>query len=266
MRQKMSSKNILTNVLYKLRYSLTILPILLNTQAFASYDAFPANEGPYVSGPASAQLPWAGENFENNDLGILECSYASNAISHFDVTSGCLSTIEQTTTAGKLLRGWVDSSVFRAIAIGRDSAGREIKWTEQSAQYNAYIDSWHNAGDIPNWSGLHVFARYRTSDDLYVASLRYDGKITIKRKWKGVYTTLAQGKLSNKTKTYLDQNGKLKTGQWYLLNFSVVGKELKFYVDGDLVLQTKTGTFSWGTTGVRFDNADVFIDDWKLKY
>jgi len=262
----MNIKNIITSMLYKLRGSLVISLLILHANASASYEAFPANEGPYISGPASTQLPWAGENFENNNLGVLECSYASNAINHFDVTSGCISTVEQTTTSGQLLRGWVDSSVFRVLAIGRNSAGKEIKWTEQSAQYNAYIDRWHNGGDIPNWSGLHVFARYRSSDDLYVASLRYDGKVTIKRKWKGVYTTLAQGVMNNKTKTYLDENGKLSTGQWYLLNFSVVDKKLKFYVDGVLVLETETGTFSWGTTGIRTDNTDVYIDDWKLQY
>lgn len=176
------------------------------SHVLASYEAFPSNEGPYVSGLASVMLPWAGENFENADLGRLECSYASNVIDHFDVTSGCLSTVKQTTTSGYLLRGWIDDSVFRVVAIGKDETDREIKWTEQTAKYKAYIDHWHKNGEIPNWSGLHVLARYRSSDDLYVASLRYDGKLTIKRKWKGDYTTLAQGVLNNKTKAYLDQN------------------------------------------------------------
>jgi len=70
------------------------------SHVLASYEAFPSNEGPYVSGPASVMLPWAGDSFKNANLGCLECSYASNVIDHFDVTSGCLSTVEQTTTSG----------------------------------------------------------------------------------------------------------------------------------------------------------------------
>jgi len=45
------------------------------------------------------------------------------------------------------------------VAIGKDETDREIKWTEQTAQYKAYIDHWYKNGEISNCSGLHVFAR-----------------------------------------------------------------------------------------------------------
>jgi hypothetical protein len=231
--------------------------------AFSFYDAFPASEGPYVSGPASATLNWPGENFESYaDGNILECSSDMYALPHLDVTSGCL----LSKYAGEWKRGWTDSPVFRAVTIGRHANGREIKWTDQTIEYRAYVKSWHNNGNIPEWSGLHAFARYRTSDDLYVASIRYDGLVTIKRKWNGTYTPLAEAQLNNEFRNYLDLNGKLLTGQWYQIKFSAIGNQLKLYLDGVLLLSATNDTFSWGTTGIRIDNSSTYIDEWNLVY
>jgi hypothetical protein len=237
--------------------------LIFSNSAFSFYDAFPASEGPYVSGPASSSLSWPGENFESfTDGNILECSSNMYSLNYIDVTSGCLSS----KYAGEWKRGWTDSSVFRVVSIGRDSAGREIKWTDQTIEYRAYVKTWHNKGDIPDWSGLHAFARYRTSDDLYVASIRYDGVVTIKRKWKGVYTTLAESRLNNEFREYLDTNGKLSPGKWYQIKFSAIGKNLKLYLDGELLLSASSDTFSWGTTGIRIDNSSTYIDEWTLVY
>lgn len=42
----------------------------------AFYEAFPPSEGPYVSGSASSQLNWEGENFESYDNhNEIECSW-----------------------------------------------------------------------------------------------------------------------------------------------------------------------------------------------
>lgn len=233
-----------------------------STNAFAYYNAFSASEAPYISGSASDQLPWQGENFESYLNGqTLECSNSKASIAHFDVTSGCLSVKD----AGSWRRGWTNNSSFRVVAIGQDASNREIKWTNQTVEYRGYIKNWHS-GNIPNWSGLHAFARYRDSDNLYVASIRYDGKATIKRKWKGKYTTLVQTKIDNTSGDYLDENGKLMTGKWYRITFSVIGNELKLYLDGKLVLSTTNGTFSWGTMGIRTDKAATYIDNWKLFY
>lgn len=236
---------------------------MTSSASHLSYDAFPPSDGPYVSGPASAELSWSGEDFESYHNGAtLECSSNKQAASHIDVTSGCL----VSKYAGEWRRGWTADSVFRAVAIGRDSTGREIKWTNQTNEFRAYIDSWHNNGNIPDWSGIHAFARYRTSDDLYVASIRYDGLVTIKRKWNGDYTTLAQATLNNELGEYLDHNGKLATRRWYRVKFSAIGNELKLYLDNRLLLTASSGTFSWGTTGIRIDNASTYLDDWKLPY
>lgn len=236
--------------------------LLLSTNVFSFYAAFPIDQAPYRHGSASDALNWQGENFEyypNEQL--LACSNTEASITHFAVTSGCLSVRD----LASWRRGWIDDDSFRAVAIGRDATGKKIQWTDQMIEYRGYIQNWHS-GNLANRSGLHAFARYNDSDNLYLASVRYDGKVTIKRKWQGVYTTLAQTQLNNMGRAYLDENGKLITGQWYRISFSAMGDVLKLYLDGRLVLATKNDTFSQGTIGIRTDKASAYIDDWKLLY
>lgn len=154
--------------------------------------------------------------------------------------------------AGTWRRGWTTTHNFRVLAVG-SSSGKKIRWTDQVAQYRGYISKWHSTSAV--FKGLHVFARYQTENDLYAASLREDGMVTIKRKHCDKYTTLAQ-------KSY----GPVSTGKWYALRFSAVGNTLEFRVDGKVVLTAKDDVLSWGTTGIRTDYADVYIDDWKLVY
>lgn len=241
-----------------IQYATVAVVGLTAASAQGYYDAFPASEGPYVSGPASTSLPWPGEDFESYTNGsVVETSTNKSAQSHLDVTSGTL----ESKYAGSWRRGWTDDHNFRAVAIGYDSQGREIKWTDQVAEYRGYISAWQD--DAPDWAGMHLFARYRTSDDLYVASIRKDGLATIKRKWNGSYTTLAQTSLPS---SVLDGNGELKTGDWHWLKFSAIGNDLELFVDDTSVLSTTSGTFSWGTTGIRTDYADIYLDDWSLIY
>ena len=237
--------------------SLLLASAFLATSAsHAFYDAFPPRYS-YESGPPGTSYPWIGEDFEAYSNGFLiECSSNKARMSHLDVTSGCL----YSKYAGTWRRGWTTTYNFRAVAIGWKN-GKKIKWTDQVPQYRAYIDSWQ-AGATAT-SGLHIFGRYRTSDDLYVASVRRDGLATIKRKWNGVYTTLAQTSLPA---SLLDANGQLKTGVWITLRFSIIGNQLKFSVNGTQILSTTSGTFSWGTTGIRTDYVNAYLDDWKLVY
>ena len=232
-----------------------------SSSAAAFYDAYPESEGPYVTGPASESLQWSGEDFSNYPDGQqLECSNNKTPIAHFDVTSGCLSSKH----VDGLMRGWTDDKVFRVVSVSKDDNDNEIKYTDQTNQYRAYIKTWKNGSSIPAWSGLHAFARYQTSDDLYVASVRYDGNVTIKVKYQGKYTTLAQTKLTNGTKNYFDDNGKLAAGQWYLIDFSVVGSTLTLSLDGTELLSVDNTLLTEGTTGIRTDYVSAYLDDWQL--
>lgn len=190
-----------------------------------------------------------GEDFESYaDGALIETSSNKSLRSHLDVTSGSL----YEKYVGSYRRGWTTIYNFRVLAVGL-SGGKRIRWTNMTASYRGYLWAWHPTASTTN--GLHIFARYQTENDLYVASLRFDGLVTIKKKHCGNYTTLA-------SKTY----GKPVLKTWYTLQFSTIGTTLTFKIDGQVVLTAKDDTFSWGTTGIRTDYADVYFDDWKLLY
>ena len=42
------------------------------------------------------------------------------------------------------------------------------------------------------------------------------------------------------------------------------GTNLTLYVDGNVELSVTDTDLSWGTTGVRLDYADVYLDDWTF--
>jgi hypothetical protein len=43
---------------------------------------------------------------------------------------------------------------------------------------------------IPEWSGIHLFGRYQSENNLYVVSFRVDNTIVMKKKKSGEYFTL----------------------------------------------------------------------------
>ncbi|MFY0569025.1 hypothetical protein ACN28E_35105 [Archangium lansingense] len=214
--------------------------------AESGYDFYPDSH--YIICTSASSCPWAGENFEAYAEGsLVGCASDSSQRAHFEVTSGCLSANQ----AGTSHRGWTTTHHFRALSR-KYVDGKKVGWKTAAPSYRALIDNWH-AG-APEWAGLHVFARYQTEDDLYVASYRKDGLITIKKKLGGVYTTLAQKDLSTPA-----------TGTWHTIKFSVSGDTLQFFVNGVLQLTARDTSLTWGTAGMRTDFMDVYLDDWKLE-
>lgn len=223
------------------------------------YDYYPGT-GYYPSG-TSAALPWvtpAGNSFEGFETyaggSLIESRPHDELQSHLQVTNGEL--ISKYVGTAQYRRAWTDTYNFRMLVQGL-SNGTRIKWTNQAVEARFYIDSWQTGGT--SWQGVHLFARYRTENDLYVASLRKDGKVTIKSKRCGHYSdpALAEDVLR-------DTNGNpraVNTKQWYTLTFAAIGNQLKFYVDDVLQLTVQDGTFSWGTAGIRTDFANVYMDD-----
>jgi len=240
----------------------TLLPILLALSsshiALAVYDAFPEAEGPFALTANSVDNNWVGEDFGSyNRNEIIECSNGMQAQAHLDVTSGCL---WASNGLGNSAKGWTNDDVFRMVTVSHDSDGRLIKWTNQTIDYVAYIkhNKWSKDNPVMAYSGLHVFFRYQDNDNLYVASARYDGKMTIKQKVAGVYSTLALGDLPQ---SYLNKRtGNFFTGQWISLKASAIGSNLKFFVDGVEMLSTVSETLDAGTTGIRTDSAEIYFD------
>ncbi|HEX5746443.1 MAG TPA: hypothetical protein VFZ09_09365 [Archangium sp.] len=211
-----------------------------------AYDFYPDSH--YIICTSASSCPWAGENFEAYAEGALvECSSDSSQRAHVEVTSGCLAS----KSAGTGRQGWTSTSNFRALSrLYVD--GKKVGWKTAAPSYRASIQDWQ--ADAPAWAGLHVFARYQTENDLYVASYRKDGLVTIKKKLGGVSTTLAQKML-----------GAPETRTWHTVKLSVSGDTLQYFVDGALQLTAHDTSLTWGTTGLRTDSMDVYLDDWKLE-
>jgi hypothetical protein len=206
-------------------------------------------------------LPWRGktssypsglEAFDVYATGTsIECGSTKATRTYLDVTSGCLTALEL--SSGAYHRAQVtltDSAAFRALALGY-SNGALVKWTGQRSEYRFYYTGATGTGANP---GFKVFARYRSEDDLYVASWRLDGVVQIQKKQCGVYTILARTTQPAPT-----------TRAWHRIRFDANGNKLALYLDDRLALSAEDNSFSWGTSGIRIDGVSgVYLDDWRV--
>jgi hypothetical protein len=211
---------------------------------------------------AASQYPWQGhatsypaalEDFRGYALPLtVECSSSKSTRSHLDVTSGCLTAV----SVGAYSRGQITSTssgAFRVVALPfTGSETNPLKWTDMSNEFRFYYKGTSGAGVDP---GFKAFVRYRSENDLYVASWRMDGYLNIKKKHCGTYTTLAQKRLAAPT-----------TGTWHRMRFDAIGNRLVLYVDGVEQLSATDSTFSWGTAGIRTDAmTGAYLDDWTVR-
>jgi hypothetical protein len=227
--------------------------------------------GTYPTGTV-AQYPWRGkiassgtvpypnglEDFRGYGTNLpneVECGADKYRRSHLDVTAGCLRAVA--TGGGAYTRGHIEQTsdgYFRTLALAYSPAEQTlpVKWTDQAIEYRFLHGGRTGSSGNP---GFKAFVRYRSEDDLYVASWRFDGVVQIQRKQCGVYTALA-----------------VRTGYpppsanvWHSLRFQAVGSELKLWLDGKLVLTTSASAFAWGTAGIRIDSANgTYLDDWRV--
>jgi len=232
-----------------------------------TYNPFSA-AGQYPSGPVHL-MPWHGlssiypdgvEDFSAYAPapGVpdeIECSSGKTRREHLDVTSGCLDAIligsENQYTRGQVR---APDSDFRVVALGYVPGNAlPIKWTDCGTRFRFFHRG--KTGDT-NYPGIKAFIRYRTEDDLYVASWRFDGVVQIQRKWAGVYTVLA-----------IDDSHYVPPSPdaWHSMSFEALGSRLRLRLDDQLVLETSSSTFSWGTAGIRIDSVDgCYLDDWSV--
>ncbi|HEY5925800.1 MAG TPA: hypothetical protein VIV11_29135 [Kofleriaceae bacterium] len=223
-------------------------------------DAYAPFDGVASTSGSVAALPWRGyktsypngrETFDSYaDGATIECASTKPALSHIDVTAGCLTAA--VLGGGAYHRAHVDATAdgaFRAVALGY-AAGEVIKWTDQRTEYRFYYAT-ASDGVLP---GFKTFVRYRSEDDLYVASWRLDGVVSIQKKHCGVYTQLAT--------THV---GAPSPRAWHRMRFDAIGPKLSLYLDDRLVLTASSPTFSWGTVGIRIDGVTgTYLDDWRV--
>jgi hypothetical protein len=199
---------------------------------------------------ASSTYPSGNEDFRGYAAATtVECSSAKSKRSHLDVTSGCLTATSVSGDVG----GKISTNNFRALALGKTATDDSpVKWTDQRIEYRFYYSS--QTGTVGN-PGFKAFARYRTENDLYVASWRMDGVVQIQKKHCGVYTALA----------VLPHHGAPSKNAWHTIRFDAIGDRLVLALDGTQVLSVTSTTFSWGTAGIRIDSASgAYLDDWRV--
>ena len=244
------------------------LAITPDTTGCASYP--PGTYTPYTASGTFpkgtvAQYPWRGpdggypngvEDFTAYAPGeMVECSSDKSVRTYLAVTDGCLEALA--TNGGTAMRGNVlatSEGYYRAVALGftNGDADHPLRWTDIAVSYRFHYSK--QTGNIGN-PGFKTFARYRTEDDLYVASWRTDGVVQIQRKQCGVYTPLI-----------IDEAyGAPSPDAWHTIRFTAIGNQLSFYVDGALAVQATDDIFKSGTAGMRIDSMnDAAIESWQV--
>jgi hypothetical protein len=72
------------------------------------------------------------------------------------------------------------------------NTNKKIAFTDSKYSVVAQVIRNHITDPIVEWTGIHLFGRYQSENNLYVVSFRLDGTIVMKKKIKGEYTTLAR--------------------------------------------------------------------------
>lgn len=142
----------------------------------------------------------------------------------------------------------------------------KFAWQNSSIVCNARINkiipgNTKSDKNVPDWAGFHLFGRYQTENDLYVASVRMDGNVAIKKKKNGEYTTLGM-----KTVKVCDV-GNIFQMQFEIVNNQKGGVSLYLWVDRNQVLCTEDNlnVISNGTNGIRIDYCDTDIFSISIK-
>ncbi|KKS85541.1 MAG: hypothetical protein UV60_C0007G0028 [Parcubacteria group bacterium GW2011_GWA2_43_11] len=140
-----------------------------------------------------------------------------------------------------------------------------------------------NTHDRDAFSGIFLMSRYVHSDTLYYAGIRMDGKAVIKKKYHGVYYTLAEAQLFTSSTPYdrVRFPNLIPTHTWYRMATQTIttssgGVQIRLSFAYSLsspletvLITTDTGVFgppitAEGHTGVRTDYADVLFDNYKI--
>lgn len=212
------------------------------------YNHYPGDPNQYPKGTPS-EFPFPKQDFqEYAENEVITKSSAKNPTDPLMATSGTLTC--KSFNGAKT--GYTTTHNFRMLCNPIDNASQKlVRYTDIRTTFFGCVNKWQSGA--PSWAGLHIFSRYQTEDDLYVASWRVDGKCTIKKKVNGKYTTLKQATF-----------GAPALGDEHLMAFEVNGNLLSYFVDGNLVLEVTDNDLEWGTSGVRTDYSDSYVDYFKI--
>ncbi len=127
------------------------------------------------------------------------------------------------------------------------------------------------SGQTP-FRGVHLFARYVNEDQYYVASVRSNGDVLVKKQspnaalgcpYDPIGTVV---RLKKADGTRLPAGTSVTLNRWYAFRFMVVGTVMNVWVDGVQQFNSdlSDATFDRGTAGVRTDYVNVDLDNVKF--
>ena len=173
------------------------------------------------------------DNFNRRD-GLVASETMANASSQWRVTSGNLY-IRRT-------HGYTNDDVFRVVTRRSDFSDVLV---------SAYMQKRNLA--VNPWEGLQLFIRYQDPDNLYVAGLRNDNSIHLKKKIKGKYVTLATAPInSNMINT------------WYKMTIVADSDRLRVFVGDKKYIDVRDASLTAGRVGIRTDNIEAYFDNFQV--
>ena len=181
---------------------------------------------------ASAFTPFY-DDFNDRPDGLIADNYGINdPLGKWDVTSQRFYSINH--------QGYTNSPVFRAVTYQSDFNDVDVS-----------SDMMRTNTGIEDYDGLQLFFRYKDANNLYVAGLRKDGQLHLKRKYRKKYTTLA-------LVPYVTV-----PGVFYNFRIVAVGGSIKVYVNGVGQIAVRDSTFTIGKVGMRTDNIEAYFDNFQ---
>lgn len=168
--------------------------------------------------------------------------------------------------------GYHPQNIFRLVT--------KTAWQNyaQEAYFNTVTLNTSESTERDAWSGIFFFNRYQDQNNVYYTGIRDDGRVVIKAKKAGIYTTLADkvfwsGTYNRTTNPTLLPKNKwigLKSEVKTLTNNTV---SVKVYIDetggGTWTLaieatDTQNPILTAGYAGIRTDFRDVQFDNFKI--
>ena len=171
------------------------------------------------------------DNFDRADQIIDDAGNRVDPLGKWSVTAGVFSV--------KSMHGYTNNSVFRVVTERSDFSNLTFK-----------ADLMKKDLGVEAFDGLQLFFRYKDPDNLYVAGLRNDNQIQLKKKVNGIYTTLGQASIESN-----------KLGYWYHMIIVVNGNHLEVYVDGKKYIDKYDSSLTSGKVGIRTDNIEAYFDN-----
>ena len=223
--------------------------VLSIEDTFTGADGLVTNEFAHWNAPAGQQsLVWdmtSGSLFRRNGVGwsgTIDAGVAPNATSS----------------------NATNSAVFRLTTHADEFTTFEVSFRLKLIGFTSTASTPAQA-----WDGIHVFCRYADEAELYYASVaRRDGKVVVKKKTPG---GPSNGGTYHDLTAY--PSAPMSVGAWHDVKVTVGGTDpttITMIVDGVTLLTAQdTGQFgapiAMGATGIRGDNVEFEIDDFKVR-